>query len=78
MYLVMPSTLYLHSCTLIFGFAADSASISPAYDSLVNIGLFLTQTEIFIFCVEECGKASLAPNLYFSIIISNSASISLP
>lgn len=75
---VIPSTLYLHSCILINGLEAETASISPAYASLLKIGLFLTHTDIFRFAAEEWGWAYAAPKRYLSIMMSKSASINLP
>lgn len=49
MYLVIPSTLILGSCTKTLGFATEQASISPLRISDLKRGRFLMQMQIWNF-----------------------------
>jgi len=49
MYLVIPSTLILGSCTNTLGFATEQASISPLRISDLKRGRFLMQMQIWNF-----------------------------
>lgn len=54
MYLVIPSILYLHSCTNNLGLEALTQSISPFKTSFLEIGRFLTHTNILACSEQVC------------------------
>ena len=54
MNLVIPSTLYLHSCTVILGLELETTSISPFASSCVKMGRFLMQTQILSWSAGIC------------------------
>ena len=63
---VIPSTLYLHSCTVITGFDTDTQSISPFASSFMNTGRFFTHTQIFNSSAGICGRITGAFLMWFS------------
>ena len=54
MNLVMPSTLYLQSCTITFGLDTETMSISPLANSDWKIGRFLMHTLILSWSAGMC------------------------
>jgi len=83
MSLVIPSTLYLHSCTIIVGLLAETTSISPIINyyahfflylpfanSFLKIGLFFTQTHIFNWSAGMCYKLKSKIGVTFEFVLT--------
>ena len=76
--LVIPSTLYLHSWTMMAGLVTDTMSISPSCSSFWNTGRLRTQMLILLFAWKWWGYGSTTHRTCWPTMTWNSTSHLMP